>query len=149
MMATMRPPTFTCCSTASGSTGSEPENTITSNGAPAIDIRALDFEYIEGQRVLHQLSLEIPQGAFFGIVGHTGSGKSTLLSLLLRYYPAPHGSILMNGVPLDEICNDEFRADVGLVPQDPFLLAASARENIDIGRVRVTDDVWKVGISRY
>jgi ATP-binding cassette subfamily B protein/ATP-binding cassette subfamily C protein/ATP-binding cassette subfamily B multidrug efflux pump len=103
-------------------------------GLAAIEIRDLDFEYVEGQRVLHQLSLQIPQGAFFGIVGHTGSGKSTLLSLLLRYYPAPHGSIRMNGMPLDEIDNQQFRADVGLVPQDPFLLAASARENIDMGR---------------
>ncbi|WEF33026.1 ABC transporter ATP-binding protein [Pseudoduganella chitinolytica] len=101
---------------------------------PAIAIRHLDFAYIDDQRVLHDLSLDIPQGAFFGIVGHTGSGKSTLLSLLLRYYPARHGSILMNGVPLDDIDIEQFRADVGLVPQDPFLLAASAYENIDMGR---------------
>ena len=104
------------------------------DAAQAVQIRDLDFAYVDKQTVLHKLSLDIPQGAFFGIVGHTGSGKSTLLSLLLRYYPAPHGSILMNGVPLDEIDNEEFRADVGLVPQDPFLLAASARENIDMGR---------------
>ena len=102
--------------------------------APAVAIRHLDFAYNEGQPVLHDLSLEIPQGDFVGIVGHTGSGKSTLLSLLLRFYPAPHGSILMHGVPLDDIDNERFRAEVGLVPQDPFLLAASARENIDMGR---------------
>jgi ATP-binding cassette subfamily B protein/ATP-binding cassette subfamily C protein/ATP-binding cassette subfamily B multidrug efflux pump len=114
--------------------GSHARHAANDDGAPAVDIRNLDFEYIAGQRVLHQLSLQIPQGAFFGIVGHTGSGKSTLLSLLLRYYPAPHGSIRMNGMLLDEIDNEQFRADVGLVPQDPFLLAASARENIDMGR---------------
>ena len=102
--------------------------------APAVAIRHLSFAYNEGNPVLHDLSLEIPQGAFFGIVGHTGSGKSTLLSLLLRFYPARHGSIAIHGVPLDEIDNDRFRAEVGLVPQDPFLLAASARENIDMGR---------------
>jgi ATP-binding cassette subfamily B protein/ATP-binding cassette subfamily C protein/ATP-binding cassette subfamily B multidrug efflux pump len=104
------------------------------SNAPAIAIRHLDFAYNPGQPVLHDLSLEIPQGDFVGIVGHTGSGKSTLLSLLLRFYPAPHGSILMHGVPLDDIDNERFRAEVGLVPQDPFLLAASARENIDMGR---------------
>jgi ATP-binding cassette subfamily B protein/ATP-binding cassette subfamily C protein/ATP-binding cassette subfamily B multidrug efflux pump len=105
-------------------------------GVPAVAIRHLNFAYNEqsGPTVLHDLSLEIPQGAFFGIVGHTGSGKSTLLSLLLRYYPAQHGSIVMHGRALDAIPNDRFRADVGLVPQDPFLLAASARENIDMGR---------------
>ncbi|GGY74044.1 ABC transporter ATP-binding protein [Pseudoduganella plicata] len=103
-------------------------------GSPAISIRHLDFAYIDDQRVLHDLSLDIAQGAFVGIVGHTGSGKSTLLSLLLRYYPARHGSILMNGVPLDDIDIEQFRNEVGLVPQDPFLLAASAYENIDMAR---------------
>lgn len=102
--------------------------------APAVRVRDLSFAYVEGQTVLHHLSLEIPQGAFFGIVGHTGSGKSTLLSLLLRYYPVQQGSIEIHGEPLAAIDNERFRSEVGLVPQDPFLLAASARENIDMGR---------------
>ncbi|MEO7496676.1 MAG: ABC transporter transmembrane domain-containing protein [Massilia sp.] len=103
-------------------------------GAPAVRIRDLTFGYAPGQPVLHQLKLDIPQGGFVGIVGHTGSGKSTLLSLLLRYYSVERGSIEINGVPLARIDNEQFRAEVGLVPQDPFLLAASARENIDMGR---------------
>jgi ATP-binding cassette subfamily B multidrug efflux pump len=101
---------------------------------PAISIRNVSFAYVPGQDVLHQLSLDIARGSFVGIVGHTGSGKSTLLSLLLRYYSAQHGSIDINGQPLAAIDNDRFRLDVGLVPQDPFLLAASAFENIDMGR---------------
>jgi ATP-binding cassette subfamily B protein/ATP-binding cassette subfamily C protein/ATP-binding cassette subfamily B multidrug efflux pump len=103
-------------------------------GQPAMRVRDLSFAYLPGQTVLHQLSLDIPQGAFFGIVGHTGSGKSTLLSLLLRYYPVAGGSIELLGEPLAAIDNERFRSEVGLVPQDPFLLAASARENIDMGR---------------
>ena len=102
--------------------------------APAIRVRDVNFAYVEGQRVLHELSLDIPQGAFFGIVGHTGSGKSTLLSLLLRYYTADEGSIEIGGLPLASIGNERFRNEVGLVPQDPFILAATARENIDMGR---------------
>jgi ATP-binding cassette subfamily B protein/ATP-binding cassette subfamily C protein/ATP-binding cassette subfamily B multidrug efflux pump len=101
---------------------------------PAVRVRDLSFAYVPGQTVLHHLSLDIPQGEFFGIVGHTGSGKSTLLSLLLRYYGAEQGSIEILGQPLASIDNERFRAEVGLVPQDPFLLAASARENIDMGR---------------
>jgi ATP-binding cassette subfamily B protein/ATP-binding cassette subfamily C protein/ATP-binding cassette subfamily B multidrug efflux pump len=103
-------------------------------GEPAVRVRDLSFGYSPGQTVLHHLSLDIPQGAFFGIVGHTGSGKSTLLSLLLRYYGFDSGSIELLGQPLAAIDNERFRAEVGLVPQDPFLLAASARENIDMGR---------------
>ncbi|MFC4930247.1 ABC transporter ATP-binding protein [Massilia sp. GCM10023247] len=103
-------------------------------GAPAVRVRDLSFAYVPGQNVLHDISLDIPQGAFFGIVGHTGSGKSTLLSLLLRYYPAEIGRIEICGEPIAGIDNERFRNEVGLVPQDPFLLAASARENIDMGR---------------
>jgi ATP-binding cassette subfamily B multidrug efflux pump len=102
--------------------------------APAVAIRALSFGYAPGQHVLHELNLDIASGSFVGIVGHTGSGKSTLLSLLLRYYTADEGSIAIHGEPLAGIANARFRAEVGLVPQDPFLLAASARENIDMGR---------------
>jgi ATP-binding cassette, subfamily B, multidrug efflux pump len=102
--------------------------------APAVAIRALSFAYHEPHTVLHDLSLEIAHGAFYGVVGHTGSGKSTLLALLLRFYPVRHGSIEIDGVPLAAIDNEHFRAAVGLVPQDPFLLAASVRENIDMGR---------------
>jgi ATP-binding cassette subfamily B multidrug efflux pump len=101
---------------------------------PAIQVRDLSFEYVPGQTVLHHLDLDIAQGDFVGIVGHTGSGKSTLLSLLLRYYSTQQGSIEICGEPLAGIDNERFRAEVGLVPQDPFLLAASAFENIDMGR---------------
>lgn len=102
--------------------------------APAVRVRNVEFAYVAGQPVLHDLSLDVPQGAFFGIVGHTGSGKSTLLSLLLRYYVADRGSIEIGGLPLAGIGNERFRNEVGLVPQDPFILAATARENIDMGR---------------
>ncbi|MCC6071120.1 ABC transporter ATP-binding protein [Massilia sp. GCM10020059] len=120
-----------------GSTPAQPQ----AAGAPAVKIAHLTFGYAPGQPVLHDLSLEIGHGAFIGIVGHTGSGKSTLLSLMLRYYPSPHGSIEINGQALDSIDNERFRAEVGLVPQDPFLLAASARENIDMGRGLTQQDI--------
>ncbi|WP_308925698.1 ABC transporter transmembrane domain-containing protein [Janthinobacterium sp. J1-1] len=118
---------------APGKAAGAPDSAIAA-GTPAVAIEHLTFAYVENQPVLHDLSLTILQGAFFGIVGHTGSGKSTLLSLLLRFYPVAQGRIAINGMALDSIDNERFRADVGLVPQDPFLLAASARDNIDMGR---------------
>jgi ATP-binding cassette subfamily B protein/ATP-binding cassette subfamily C protein/ATP-binding cassette subfamily B multidrug efflux pump len=103
-------------------------------GRGSLSLRGVEFAYQPGQPVLHHLNLEIPAGAFFGIVGHTGSGKSTLLSLLLRFYQAQAGQILLDDTPLFDFSNEAFRADLALVPQDPFLLAASVRENIDMGR---------------
>ena len=102
--------------------------------AGAISVRGLDFAYLPGRPVLHGLNLEIAAGRFVGIVGHTGSGKSTLLSLLLRFYDAPPGTLAIDGQPIERLGDEDFRRAVGLVPQEPFLLAASARENIDMGR---------------
>jgi ATP-binding cassette, subfamily B, multidrug efflux pump len=107
----------------------------------AIAIEHLDFGYLPGRTVLHDIQLQMAPGSFHGIVGHTGSGKSTLLSLLLRFYPAPPGSIRIDGVPLEGIGEESFRASMGLVPQDPFLLAASARENIALGRALSDEQV--------
>jgi len=99
-----------------------------------VSIAQLRFGYSASTVVLHDLSLEIPAGSFYGLVGHTGSGKSTLLSLLLRFYQAQSGDIKLDGTALASFSDEQFRADVGLVPQDPFLLATSVRENIDMGR---------------
>ncbi len=102
--------------------------------AGRVAMQSLSFGYAAENPVLHDLSLEIPAGSFYGVVGHTGSGKSTLLALLLRFYTAQSGRIEIDGRPLAQFSDEDFRADVGLVPQDPFLLAASARENIAMGR---------------
>ena len=103
-------------------------------GRGEIAIERLGFSYLPGRPVLHDIDLHLAPGSFHGIVGHTGSGKSTLLSLLLRFYAPGAGTIRIDGVPLEAIGEDAFRASVGLVPQDPFLLAATARENIAMGR---------------
>jgi ATP-binding cassette subfamily B protein/ATP-binding cassette subfamily C protein/ATP-binding cassette subfamily B multidrug efflux pump len=89
--------------------------------------------------VLHGVNVDIPAGSFTGIVGHTGSGKSTLLSLLLRFYTAQQGRISVDGQLLQAVPDAAFREAVGLVPQEPFLLSASVRENIAMGRPGVSD----------
>ncbi|MEK8029573.1 ABC transporter ATP-binding protein [Ideonella sp. DXS29W] len=100
----------------------------------AVTIDRLDFAYNPGSPVLRQVSLDIRPGEFIGIVGPTGSGKSSLLSLLLRFYPVTEGRLLIDGQPIATLDEAAFRDAVGLVPQEPFLLAASARENIAMGR---------------
>ncbi|WP_395686158.1 ABC transporter ATP-binding protein [Caenimonas koreensis] len=117
--------------------------------AGGIAIDHLNFEYLPGRPVLHDINLHIAPGSFVGIVGHTGSGKSTLLSLLLRFYPAPAGSIRLDGTPVDAIGEDHFRDRVGLVPQEPFLLAASARENITMGRTLTDEQVEKAARAAH
>jgi ATP-binding cassette, subfamily B, multidrug efflux pump len=99
-----------------------------------IEFKHLDFQYQVGPKVLKAINLTIPAGAFIGVVGHTGSGKSTLLSLLLRFYHAPENSLLIDERPIDQFGEQAYREQVGLVPQEPFLIAATVHENIAMGR---------------
>ena len=100
----------------------------------SIAIRDLNFSYQSGKPVLKNLNLQIADGQMTGIVGHTGSGKSTLLSLLLRFYEADSGTILIDDKPVHAYGTQHFRERVGLVPQEPYLLAASIADNIRMGR---------------
>ncbi len=103
-------------------------------GDGAIEVEALRFAYPGGPEVLHGIDFRVAPGEFVGIVGHTGSGKSTLLALLLRFHRPTGGSIRIGGLALEQLDETAFRREVAVVPQEPFLLAGSVRENIDMDR---------------
>jgi ATP-binding cassette, subfamily B, multidrug efflux pump len=105
-----------------------------------IRIEGLTFGYDPARPVLHGVDVDIAPGSFVGIVGHTGSGKSTLLSLLLRFYTAQAGRITVDGQPLASVPDAAFRDAVGLVPQEPYLMSASVRDNIAMGRPGIGED---------
>ncbi len=116
----------------------EPRPAVVTTGlrmvAGQVSVGGLRFGYDPARPILQDINLDFLAGGFYGVVGHTGSGKSSLLSLLLRFYTAQSGSVTVDGTPLENLDDGAFRTDVGLVPQDPFLLAASVRENISMGR---------------
>ncbi|UXH80966.1 ABC transporter ATP-binding protein/permease [Roseateles amylovorans] len=107
----------------------------------AIRFEHLQFSYKPGQPVLHDLDLEVAPGSFVGIAGHTGSGKSTLLALLLRFYQPQQGRILVDGQALEQLPDEAFHAALGLVPQEPYLIAGTVRENIRMGRAMSDDRI--------
>lgn len=104
-----------------------------------IELRQLRAGYGEGPDVLHAFDAQIAPGQFIGLVGHTGSGKSTLLALLLRFYPPRGGAILFDGLPLQTLGEAALRQDLALVPQEPQLLAASAWDNLRMGRPQLSE----------
>jgi len=73
------------------------------------------------------------------IVGPSGAGKSTIFQLLLRFYDPTSGRITLDGLDLREMSRETFRAAMAMVPQDPVIFAASARENIRFGRPDASD----------
>lgn len=83
---------------------------------------------------LDGVSLTIAAGETVAFVGSTGSGKSTLIKLLLRFYETRHGSILLDGVAIDEIALQDLRRAIGYVAQDSFLTDGTVAENIAYGQ---------------
>jgi ATP-binding cassette subfamily B protein len=90
-------------------------------------------------RALDGVSLTVEPGETVAFVGPSGAGKTTIIQLLLRFYDPGSGRILLDGIDLANLRRDAFRRAVALVPQDPVIFAASARENIRFGRPDATD----------
>lgn len=88
---------------------------------------------------LDDVSLTIKPGETVALVGPSGAGKTTIIQLIQRFYDPASGQIRLDGVALEDMARDAFRREIALVPQDPVIFAASARENIRFGRPEATD----------
>ena len=104
-----------------------------------VEFRALSFAY-GGLPVLKNVSLHIPRGATFAIVGDTGSGKSTLVNLLARVYDYSDGEILIDGRPLRHYSLRRLRSSIGYVPQETFLFSDTIARNLALGKPEATED---------
>lgn len=112
-------------------------------GIKEISFDHLTFKYEDSEvPVLSDVSLSFKAGEKIGIIGRTGSGKSTLLHILLRQFDPTSGSIRVNGKHLNELNLEEYRKQIGVVPQDVFLFSDSIKNNIAFGLVddEVTED---------
>jgi ATP-binding cassette subfamily B protein len=98
-----------------------------------IEIRNAGFRY--GNRtVIRGVDLTIAPGEMIGLVGHSGSGKSTLANLICRFYDVTEGSIRVDGVDIRSLPISEYRRNIGLVLQEPFLFFGTIAENIAYGK---------------
>ena len=109
-------------------------------GPGHIAFRDVQFAYAQGRTVLDGIDVEIAPGTTVALIGHTGSGKTTLASLVPRFYDVTEGAVEIDGVDVRDVAVRSLRAEIGLVPQDPFLFSASVRENIGFGRLDATDE---------
>lgn len=100
----------------------------------SLSIENVHFGYKADKPILKNISVKIDAGHFYAIVGHTGSGKSTLLNLLLNFYQPQSGRISIGGYALSDYSQDTLRNGIGFIPQEPFVLATTLFDNIDMGR---------------
>ncbi|MBE9638935.1 ABC transporter transmembrane domain-containing protein [Salipiger mangrovisoli] len=101
----------------------------------------VDFTYPArpGVKALDGIDLHIAPGETIALVGPSGAGKTTIVQLIQRFYDPDAGRVLLDGLPLDRMSRNAFRQSIALVPQDPVIFAASARDNIRFGRPGASD----------
>ncbi len=106
-----------------------------------ITFRDVAFRYPARPSVsaLDGVSLRVKPGQTVALVGPSGAGKTTILQLLMRFYDPQAGEVLFDGIRLQDMARTDFRRHIALVPQDPVIFAASARDNIRFGRPDATD----------
>ncbi|MCB0093723.1 MAG: ABC transporter ATP-binding protein, partial [Caldilineaceae bacterium] len=106
----------------------------------AIEFERVTFNYSTGRNtVLEDFELTIPAGETLAIVGHTGAGKSSLVKLLMRFYEFQGGRLLIDGRDIRTLDLADYRRQLGLVPQAPFLFSGTVADNIRYGRPGASD----------
>jgi len=109
---------------------------------PSIKISNLTFSYTpELPQVLRNVSIDLPAGKVLGIMGGTGSGKTTLANLLCKLYPAPEGTIRVDGHDITKIPSGVLRNSIGYVPQDGFLFSDTVHGNVRFYAPGTTDEM--------
>ncbi len=99
-----------------------------------VTFKDVTFAYEQGNPVIAGISLHVPAGKTVALLGATGSGKSTIIHLLGRFYDVTSGSIVLDGEwDLRDVDLDSYRAQVGIVAQEPFLFQQTVLENLTHG----------------
>ena len=107
----------------------------------AVEFEGVSFCYPSrpSSPALEAVSLRIAPGETIALVGPSGAGKSTLLKILLRFYDPSAGVVRLDGIAIQDLALETLRATIALVPQEPVVFSADARENIRYGRPDATD----------
>jgi ATP-binding cassette subfamily B protein len=100
----------------------------------------VDFSYVPGVPILHDVSLAAKPGQKIGLVGPTGAGKSTIINVITRYYDIQAGDIRVDDSSIYEVQTESLRKLVGMVLQEPYLFSDTVMSNIRYARLDAADE---------
>ena len=110
----------------------------------SIELKNVTYTYSPGTsyqiHALKDINLEIPDGQFIGVIGHTGSGKSTLLKLMMRFWKADQGEINISNTSIEHINTDNLRNMESFVSQQTHLFHDSIANNLRIAKLDASDE---------
>ena len=104
-----------------------------------VRMKDVDFAYVEGKPVLHDITLYAEPGQKVAFVGATGAGKTTITNLINRFYDIADGKIRYDGININKIKKSDLRRSLGVVLQDVNLFTGTVMDNIRYGRLDATD----------
>jgi ATP-binding cassette subfamily B protein len=100
----------------------------------------VDFSYVPGVPILHDVTLQAKPGQKIGLVGPTGAGKSTIINVITRYYDIQAGDIKLDDASIYDVQTESLRKLVGMVLQEPYLFSDTVMANIRYARLDATDE---------
>ena len=107
-----------------------------------VELRHVDFSYVPGTPILKDINIKAQAGKTIAIVGPTGAGKTTIINLLMRFYDASAGEILVDGKNIEDVKRSSLRKAYTMVLQDTWLFGGTIFDNISYGKENATiDDV--------
>lgn len=118
---------------------SDAKNESIANVEGEVTVSNLSFSYDKNRELLKDLNLNISSGQKIAVIGPTGCGKTTLINLLMRFYDADKGKIMIDGKDITKITRKSLRASYGMVLQDTWLMRGTVKENIAFGKPDATD----------
>lgn len=105
-----------------------------------VRLEHVQFGYVPGRTIIHDLSFQASPGKLIAIVGPTGAGKTTLINLLMRFYDPDKGQILVDRKPADSVTRKSLRRAYAMVLQDTWLFYGSIYENLAYGKEGATKE---------
>ena len=110
-----------------------PESVVLSPVKGRVTFEDVTFAYDGVRQILKGVSFDVQPGEMIGLVGPSGAGKTTIINLIVRFYDASGGRVLIDGVDVRDLDKGHFRRQVGMVLQDPYLFHGTILENIRYG----------------
>lgn len=105
-----------------------------------VRLTGVDFAYVEGKPVLHDVSVYAEPGQKVAFVGATGAGKTTITNLINRFYDIADGKVRYDGININKIKKSDLRRSLGIVLQETNLFTGTVMENIRYGKLDATDE---------